>query len=194
MTLYSAVWRQCTLTMCAKLKEDKVKYGEYSSTTDGVSLLKAIKSASQNYVSTTCCIDTINEALISLVTYKQSPYMSNSDYLDNFRNRREVYEQVRGHKIASPGALEYMAEKLDKSVADLTPEQRLEAYEREMTSIFVRNADSKRYASLQARFVNAFLDGYDNNPTSLEDAYTRMANFAKDTPNTPPVHHQWHNE
>jgi hypothetical protein len=113
--------------------------------------------------------------------------MSNSDYLDNFRNRREVYEQVGGHKIASPGALEYMAEKLDKSVADLTPEQRLEAYEREMTAIFVTNADSKRYASLQARFVNAFLDGYDNNPTSLEDAYTRMANFAKDTPNTPPV-------
>jgi hypothetical protein len=39
MTLYSVVWRQCTLTMRAKLKEDKVKYGEYSSTTDGVSLL-----------------------------------------------------------------------------------------------------------------------------------------------------------
>jgi hypothetical protein len=53
MTLYSAVWRQCTLTMHARLKEDKVNYGTYSSISDGISLLKAIKSASQNYVSTT---------------------------------------------------------------------------------------------------------------------------------------------
>jgi hypothetical protein len=187
MTLYSAVWRQCTLTMRARLKEDNINYGTYSGISDGISLLKAIKSASQNYVSTTYRIDTINEALITLVTYKQPPHMSNSDYLDNFCNQREVYEQVGGHKVATPGALEYTAEKLGVEVIALTPAQRIEAHEREWTSIFIKNADSKQFASLQARLVNAFLDGYDNNPSTVEDAYTHMANLAKDTPNAPSI-------
>ena len=56
--------------------------------------------------------------------------------------------------------------------ADLTNEQRIEAFEIEMAALFIRNADRSRFGGLQATLKNDFLAGNNENPRTLDEAYT----------------------
>jgi hypothetical protein len=129
MALYSAVWSQCSLAMQERL-EGLDNFSSISDPSDGIELLRAIKTASYNFVDTTYIVDSVNTAIIDLFTLKQTQYMTTAEYYKQFITRRDVYEQVGGGKDAPSGVLELIANLNKTTVTELSPQQRAAARDR----------------------------------------------------------------
>ena len=176
MTLYSNIWSQCTPAMRERI-EGINDYDAIRDTSDGIALLNAIKAASYNYVETTYKVDSVGDALINLVNYKQHPGQTPQEYHVKFKALVEVYEQLGGHRYGCLAALEVIADEAGVDVVNLTHEQKIAARELELASLFIRNADPNRYSFMQAEIKNSFADGINQNPLSLHRAYTKLSRW-----------------
>ena len=177
MTLYSVIWSQCSLTMQERVEANN-DFEAINRNSDGIGLLRAIKNVAYQQISTAYKIDSINKALIKLITFQQTEWMSAATYADQFKAKRDVYIQVGGSDDASPGSLEFIAQEEGvDNVDDLTAEQRNRARERELVSLFIMNADPTRYLSLQRRLQNSYLIGNNENPKTLAMAQTLLSEY-----------------
>jgi hypothetical protein len=145
---------------------------------DGIALLRAIRSIANNDVDVVYKMITINEALINLVTFRQTKHMSLYQYYHRFQIRRDVYEQVGGSVTASPGTITFLMNQLRLTDAkQLTDEQQKEAREMELASLFLLNADQKRYEEILTSLHNDYLCGHDTNPKSVRAAFCLLSNW-----------------
>lgn len=177
-TLYSIVWSQCTETMKEKLKRS-ANFRVFSGETDGISLLQAIKAVSHNVTDTNYLGETLCDALYSLVTCKQTSYMSVQEYHELFMNRVDTYVLIGGHNTASPGMLRLVAEEDDVDVENLDDDQHRTAREMELAVLFLRNADKNRFSGLQSNFKNEFLSRNNKYPKSIDEAYTLLSEWSE---------------
>ena len=186
-SLYPMVWSQCSDAIRERLKRH-ADYATFSTNHDGIGLLRAIKSISHNVLDINYPPETMHDALHSLITFKQSTYMSVENYHEQFINRRDTYILTGGHSTASPIMLRMIANKHnvvdangELNVNGLTAEQRAEAFELDMATLFLRNADKHRFGQYQTALRDGYLDGDDKYPATVYDAYTRLLFRSKQT-------------
>ena len=172
-TLYNLVWGQCTDTMQQKI-EGLDTYEEMEASQDGIGLLIAIKDTSYNYQSQKYRIESVNEALYRLMTLRQNN-LSPQQYHEQFTNMLAVYLHCGGTTEPHKGCLDYVADK--KNWGAITDAQRASVFEMQWANWFILHADRHRYGSLITSLQNDYLNGTDNYPKTITDAYSRLTNW-----------------
>ena len=173
-SLFNLVWGQCTDSMQQKI-ESLDNYTVMEAENNGIALLLAIKNTSYNYQSQKYRIEAINEALYRLMTLRQNQ-STPQQYHEQFTNMLAVYVHCGGSTEPDPGSMEYVAG-INNWVAPYTAEQKASVREMGWANWFVLHADRNRYGSLITDLQNNFLTNRDNYPKTLNDAYSRLANW-----------------
>ena len=173
-TLFNLVWGQCTESMQQKI-ESLDNYTTMEEENDGIALLVAIKNTSYNYQSQKYRIETVNEALYRLMVLRQNQ-ATPQQYYEQFTNMLAVYVHCGGSIEPDPGCLEYIAG-VEGWVAPYTAEQKASVREMSWANWFILHADRNRYGSLITDLQNDFLTNRNNYPKTINEAYSRLANW-----------------
>ena len=174
-SLYSLVWGQCSESMQQKV-ESLATFEAIETASNGIALLAAIKNTSYDYQSQKYRIESITDALYRLMTLRQNQ-LSVQQYYESFTNLLSVYIHCGGSTEPDPGCMKYVAGKLGIAVADLTAAQKTEIREMTWANWFVNHSDKNRFGSLTIALHNDYLNGNDNYPKTMTDAYTRLINY-----------------
>jgi hypothetical protein len=159
---------QCTDIMQQKIKETD-DFPEVEASQDGLELLKLIRDVSNNFESTKFLPYAIYEAKRRLYNCRQGNHTA-QQYLEKFQVAVAVVEHVGG-LVGDPGVFQYFADKLGVVVADLTPAQRAMASDTMLAMMFLGGADPNRYKQRLENLEVMYLEGQNNYPGTLADAY-----------------------
>ena len=172
-TLFSLVWGQCSDAMQQKL-ESHDEFAALSIDSDGIGLLQLIKNTAYNFQAQKYRVESINEALKQIITHRQESHVSAHDYYESFLNKIEVYVFSGGSTEPSPGALEYAIELLGWNANEITESKKAIARDMEWANMFLLNADQGQYGELLITLQNDYLNGQNNYPRTLVEAYNRI--------------------
>ena len=172
-SLFSLVWGQCSDAMRQKI-ESLGNYYELSSSSNGIDLLVTIRDAAFDYQSQKYRIETINEALRRILTFRQGPTMTTQEFYEQFLNKIEVYIHQGGSVEPHPGSVVTLANENGWDINNLTKTEKSMAKEAEWANIFIINSDRVRYGSLLISLQNEFLNGCNKYPKTLNEAYNRL--------------------
>jgi hypothetical protein len=81
-----------------------------------------------------------------------------------------------------PGVFQYLADKLGVVVDDLTPAHRAMATDTMLAMMFLGGADPNRYRQRLENLEILYLEGRNNYPGTLADAYKLLSNWPKQSP------------
>jgi hypothetical protein len=164
MTLYSLVWGQCTDAMQAKL-EASPDYDETQEANDGIELLKLIKTIAFNFQSQKYLPHAIHEAKRRFFMHYQGRTTTPQEYLEQFKSNKDVLDLI-GATITP-----------DLSISNTIPTDELTllecknlAREQYFAVAFLFGADRYRYRKLIEDLENAYLQGQDNYPKTVNEA------------------------
>jgi hypothetical protein len=162
--LYNVVFGQCSEALQDKLRSHTDFPGAYQ---DGIALLIIIKTLTYSFEERRKLADALSEIKESFYTFKQGKHMSLQRYYELFLNQVEVMEEV-GITIADDSLINSIAAANQHEEPD--EEDRVAAQEQALAVRFLRGTNS-HHASYLTHLRNSFLDGYDNYPSTLHDAY-----------------------
>jgi hypothetical protein len=180
-TVYSLVWGQCTDVMRQKVEATK-DFKTLSSTADGLGLLRSIKDLVYNFQSQKYLPQALHESTLRFYFCRQGKHMTTQAYLEMFQNTVDVIEHSGGMIGNHPGIVKMIMKK--KGLTTMTEDERddieVEAQEMYLAAALLMNADRTRYASFIQDLENDYLQGQDNYPKTVEQAYNVLTNWRKD--------------
>jgi Zinc knuckle len=103
--------------------------------------------------------------------------LSVQQYYESFTNLLSVYIHCGGSTEPDPGCQKYVAGKLGIEVGALTAAQKTEIREMTWANWFVNHSDKNWFGSLIIALHNEYLNGNDNYPKTMTDAYTCLINY-----------------
>jgi hypothetical protein len=188
-TIYSLILGQCTEAMRAKL-ESKASYMGIATSSDGIELLKEIKSVMYNFQSQKYGPMALHESKKRLYLLAQDKHTTAQVYLERFRNSIEVIEHCGGSIGTDTGLVDEVLTTAQPTALTRTSatedELRLaEQYtkERYLACAFLMGSDRHRYGKLVEDLENDFTQGRDNYPKTLVDAYNLLVHWKQDPRN-----------
>jgi hypothetical protein len=111
--------------------------------------------------------DALSEIKEAFYTFRQGKHMSLQRYYELFLNHVEVLDEV-GVTIADTSLINSVARANEHE--EPTEEDMVIAKEQALAVRFLRGTN-ENYASYLTHLRNSYLDGYDNYPSTLHDAY-----------------------
>jgi hypothetical protein len=102
--------------------------------------------------------------------------------LEKFQVAVAVVEHVGGLVGEDPGVFQFFADKLGVVVADLTPAQRAMASDTMLAMMFLGGADPNRSKQRLENLEVMYLEGQNNYPGTLADAYKLLSNWPTQSP------------
>ena len=193
---YAIVIGQVSDTVKDKMKTYK-EWNTVQSDLDLIELLKLIRRAMYSGTSSKSTTLTYLEAESNLVTYRQGNTLSNSKYLEIFRNKAEIFEMCGGEPGACHDRIKekLIANKLDpdNATAEQLQAAKNNAQEEYLSVLFIKNCDPSRYAknvgSLKIRHVENDSDPYPSTLTKALEMLETWEEVRNDNP-PPPVSHE----
>ena len=117
------------------------------------------------------------EAETTLMRFRQSECMSNSDYLEKLRDLVEVYEHLGGEPGTSKARIESLLINAKFADDDDRMEAKSKAREEYLAVLLLTKSDPKRYGSLITDVENAYTQGQNGYPTMVSGAYDMLVNY-----------------
>ena len=117
------------------------------------------------------------EAETSLMRFRQSERMSNSDYLEKLRDLVEVYEHLGWEPGVSKVRIESLLIDPESADEDDVQEAKLKAREEYLAVLLLTKSDPKRYGTLITDVENAYTRGQNGYPTTVSGAYDILVNY-----------------
>ena len=185
-TMYSIVLGQCTDAMRAKLEGDK-RFNNIKVKSDVIELLKLIRSIAYDVEADSYPFMAQHAALKNYITHFQKFNTPNDVYLDNYNNLKEVLTHcgvtLGSNKILQDYTLK--SKGLDpniryQNILSAAKKATEEAYD---AIVFISGLNSHRYQGLIDSLANAYLNGRDEYPKNIVDAYKLINNWKGDQKN-----------
>jgi hypothetical protein len=177
-TLYSLVWGQCTDAMQAKV-EATSRFNTISANNDGIELLKTIKQVSYNFQSQKYLPHAVHEAKRRFFLLNQGRQSTVLEYLEQWMNHVDVIKLVNANIAPDEG----IAAEIAGPGVQVNATHRLEATERYFAVAFLLGSDRVRFGKLIEDLENSHLQGQNNYPKTVQDAYTLLVNWKQDPRN-----------
>ena len=171
-SLYSLVWGQCSDSMQAKVEAMPAFLLVAKPNSHGIELLKIIKKISFNYQGHKYLPHAIHESKRNFYEFKQEKYVTATAYLEKFMNLVDILKNAGAPFLPENAILDEVA-----GTATVTDVLRAEAVERYLATAFFLGADMTRYESLVISYENAYLEGVDKYPKTVNDAYSLLVNW-----------------
>jgi Zinc knuckle len=196
-TLYNIVWGQCTDALREKLKALST-YSTMSTKGEGINLLVEIRDLVYKREKDKDAWHSYYEATLQLYVFRQGNNLSNEQYhqkfvflhgnnLSNeqyhqkFQNLVEYVDGCGGGlgnvKTLQTEMLQKIAATPGTPTADEVVEAKTKARERFYATMFFLRADKDRFGVLQRKMYNDKLQGTDNYPNTIIEAYHLMVNW-----------------
>jgi Reverse transcriptase (RNA-dependent DNA polymerase)/Zinc knuckle len=183
MTLFALVWGQCSDALREKLRS-KPEYVEVNTTQNGLDLLNLIRGVAFNQESNKFVAQAVAENIGRVWKCIQEPNESNAQYADRFQTTVEVVEQSGGEIGHQPGIERFLAQErgfdYDNPGAihanDLAALHD-DAKELFFTTVFLMNADRRRYKELQVVTQNDYTRGHNNFPRNRVKALEMLDGY-----------------
>jgi hypothetical protein len=176
-TLYSLVWGQCTDAMQATVEAD-AGFNALSMSNDGIELLKIIKKVSFNFQSQKYLPHAVHEAKRRFFLINQGRQSTMQDYLEQWMNHIDVIKMIGVHIAPDESVVAEVA-----AGNPVTPAHRVEATERYYAVAFLLGIDRNQYGKLIEDLENSYLQGNNNYPKMVQDAYALLVNWKQDPRN-----------
>jgi hypothetical protein len=148
---------------------------------DALTLLKAIKSIAFNFQSTKYKPDALNDSKRRLYMLVQDKFATCQVYLYRFQNCVDVIEHCGGSIGNEPAIVNeiLIAGGIDPDNADQgeIAAAITVAQEKCLASLFLQGADRGRFGKLIEDLKNAYTQGRDNYPKTVQDAYSLLTNW-----------------
>ena len=175
--MYSIVLGQCTDAMIARI-EAHMDYPTTSEKSDGVALLKIIKSVSFYFHDQKYAPQSIHEQKRQLFSIKQSQHETVTHYYERFHNAVQVLEQCGGTIGTDPGVVQLVCTNLRLSTSTTDPGEVRKiteaVHEYTMAVAFLLGADPARFGTMMREYENAFTNGHNEWPKTLNEAHRRL--------------------
>jgi hypothetical protein len=162
--LYNVVFGQCSEALQDKIRSHTDFPEAYQ---DGIALLTIIKVLTYSFEERRKLADALSEIKEAFYTFRQGKHMSLQRYYELFLNHVEVLDEV-GVTIADTSLINSVARANEHE--EPTEEDMVIAKEQALAVRFLRGTN-ENYASYLTHLRNSYLDGYDNYPSTLHDAY-----------------------
>jgi hypothetical protein len=162
--LYNVVFGQCSEALQDKIRSHTDFPEAYQ---DGIALLTIIKVLTYSFEERCKLADALSEIKEAFYTFRQGKHMSLQRYYELFLNHVEVLDEV-GVTIADTSLINSVARANEHE--EPTEEDMVIAKEQALAVRFLRGTN-ENYASYLTHLRNSYLDGYDNYPSTLHDAY-----------------------
>ena len=178
---YTLIWGQCTDFLKAKLEALKTFDGIETKQCP-IDLLKAIKSIIYNYEEHKYIYSAVYEAYKAFYNMRQQAGVTNSEYLEQFKNVVDVLEQHGGSLGHDTVFLENDEEFAILSDAEKEDKDTLKAIKKTFRDMyigctFIYKSDQERYSKLKEDLHNDYMKGSDNYPENLVDAFGMLTNY-----------------
>lgn len=179
-SLYSLLWRQCTVLMKEKIKSHPT-YDTINKSQNGIELLKLIKTLSHSYNDTHVNrVDAIDTYKIKYYLMKKQQHQPLAAFYQQFQAHVQMCLEV-GIQLYDPGLLETIKKANGHTLA--TEADKLEVHNRAVAMRFVQASGHTEYLT---HLRNSFLEGQDVYPKSLADAMTIVSQRQMRKPTTLP--------
>jgi Reverse transcriptase (RNA-dependent DNA polymerase)/Zinc knuckle len=178
-SLFSLLLAQCTDAMQAKL-ESVAGYEQALADHDGIELLKIIKGIAFNFQNQKYLPHAVHEAKRRFFMQVQGKHMSAQEYLTQFNNHVDVLKHVGAVIGPDTSIAQELAGGGTKTVSAT---HNKEATERYLAVAFLLGADRIRYGKLIEDMENSYLQGQNNYPKTINDAYNLLSNWKQDPRN-----------
>ncbi len=170
--LYALVWGQCTDILQQKLVAtdgftDAWEQGQ------GPQLLKMIKNTTFSFQSQKCPGQSLFDAKRQFYNQTQGCTVTIKEYFIQFQNLVDVLKHSSGNIADDKGMETFVLDDMDKSA--MTAEE-LTALASDVENRLLGVAPH-RFSRLIEGIENDFIEGRDRYPTSVSDAYCRLANY-----------------
>ena len=146
-----------------------------------ISLLELIRSSLYSGATTRNLCQSSQETIEKLFSFKQGSRMTNSRYLEKFK---ELTEMVTYFGIAIgqepqqvSGYLRRIAVDRDNPTDEEKTQASIHARDEYIAILFLRHSDPRRYGSLLADLENSYTRGIDEYPKTLSRAYDYLVNY-----------------
>ena len=182
-TLFSLVWGQCTDIMRQKLEAHGTFTG-VSSAGDGLGLIKAVKSIAFQFQSQKYLSHALHESLKRYYNCAQGKFATTQAYLDHFKNVLEVVTTSGGSIAGHPGVENAIIAERGLVRDGMTVAQMVEVQsavtDRSTAMGFLLGCDRSRYGRLIEDLENDYLQGHNNYPATVSEAYNLLTNWKQD--------------
>jgi hypothetical protein len=186
MSAYSIIYGQCSDVMRAKI-ESRPGFDTMESTSDSLCLLENIRTVMFQFQSQRYTPLALHEAKRRYNTFSQDRHMTCQQYYETFKNNVEVIEYCGGDIGQDPGLVdaELTTAGTDRTKATVTQLKTAEAAAREhvLAIGFLYGSDRARYGKLLEDLENSYVQGNDNYPDTLQQAYTLLVHWKQDPKN-----------
>ena len=173
--LYSLVLGQCTNALQERLKSHQ----DYQTANqDGIALLVIIRSLIHTFEENRKLSDAIMDVKEKFYKFYQGRYMSLERYHELFLAQVEVLDEV-GITVEDEALVREVAHQNGREVAN--EDDQTEAWSQERAIRFVRGTNNNHKGYLR-HSQNSYLDGSDNYPRTLHEAYNILRRREEDLP------------
>ena len=183
-TLYSVIWAQCTDDLRAKL-EARDNHKAIALGGNSLELLRNIKATAFNFQSEKYGYHGLLEAKRRFSTLRQDRNMTCQAFLERFMNQVDVIEHCGGHIVDFRMVIDMLPDGV--AFDDATEEEMItaekNAKEKCMGCAFLLAADRSRYGKLVEDIENAYIQGDNKYPETLNEAYALLMYWKQDPRN-----------
>ena len=183
--LYSLVLGQCTdaLQECLKSHQDYQTANQ-----DRIPLLVIIRSLIHTFKENQKLSNAIMDVKEKFYKFYQGRYMSLEQYHELFLAQVEVLDEV-GNTVKDEALVREVAHQNGREVAN--DDDRTEARNQELAIRFVRGTNNNHKGYLR-HLRNSYLDGSDNYPRTVHEAYNILCRREEETPAPSVEEGGWH--
>ena len=173
---YALILGQCSKTIRDRIEAHE-QWESVNTSSNALGLPRLIRQSLYQQATRRQGTHALIEAETTLMRFRQSERMSNSDYLEKLRDLVEVYEHLGGEPGTSKARVDTFLIDPDLADDDERQEAKTKARDQYLAVLLLTKSDPKRYGPLVADVENAYTRGQDGYPTTVSAAYDMLVNY-----------------
>ena len=173
---YALILGQCSKTICDRIEAHE-QWEPVNTSSNALGLLRLIRQSLYQRATRRHETHALIEAETTLMRFRQSERMSNSDYLEKLRDLVEVYEHLGGEPGTSKARVDSFLIDPDLADDDERQEAKVKARDEYIAVLLLTKSDPKRYGPLVTDVENAYTRGQNGYPTTVSGAYDMLVNY-----------------
>ena len=173
---YALILGQCSKTIRDRIEAHE-QWEPVNTSSNALGLLRLIRQSLYQRATRRHETHALIDAETTLMRFRQSERMSNSDYLEKLRDLVEVYEHLGGEPGTSKARVDSLLIDPDLADDDERQQAKIKARDEYIAVLLLTKSDPKRYGLLVTDMENAYTRGQDGYPTTVSGAYDMLVNY-----------------
>ena len=173
---YALILGQCSKTIRDRIEAHE-QWESVNTSSNALGLLRLIRQSVYQRATRRHETHALIDAETTLMRFRQSERMSNSDYLEKLRDLVEVYEHLGGEPGTSKARVDSHLIDPDLADDDKRQEAKTKARDEYLAVLLLTKSNHKRYGPLITNVENAYTRGQDGYPTTVSGSYDMLVNY-----------------